>query len=90
MNFGEALDFLKKGFKVRRKDWGGYWFIGNCKIHEPVKHDHNIPVIAIKYQESIIFAKLKDGGYAPAQPYQADLLTEDWQVENSLHGGWLD
>ena len=34
----------------------------------------------IRLNEMIV-AKLKDGGgYAPAQPYQADLLADDWEL----------
>lgn len=76
LSFGGALKLLKEGKKVKRKDWGGYWFIakndGSLRGWEPGQ------VRAII--DEMIVAKLKDdGGYAPAQPYQADLLAEDWE-----------
>jgi hypothetical protein len=76
MNFGEALQALKEGKKVTRAIWGGYW-----ELQVDVQLDHykkeqfqkmNIP--------KFIVAVLKDGGVAPAQPYQSDLLAEDWQI----------
>lgn len=69
MNFGQALEALKEGKKVKRSFWGGYWKIEAYELYS-----------TNEYSEMII-AKLKDdGGYAPAQPYQADLLAEDWEV----------
>lgn len=69
MNFGEALQALKDGKKVTRSIWSGYW---------EMRH---VRTTAEEYDECImIMAFLKDGGVAPAQPYQSDLLAEDWQI----------
>lgn len=71
MNFGEAIEALKIGKKVKRKVWGGYWFLAENPIVVEGK-EHNTPLIV---------AVLKDnGGCAPGQAYQADILAEDWEV----------
>lgn len=80
MNFGEALQALKEGKRVKRSIWGGYWsLIKNAGIagHTPMLDGYTRTC----HIGEIIVATLKDnGGAAPAQPYQADLLSEDWQI----------
>lgn len=89
MNFGEALAALKEGKKISRAVWGGYWYL--CKNvvikHDPIEkeRDGNGPLSDIIGGDmpAIIIASLKEGkGIAPAQPYQEDLLAEDWQIIN--------
>lgn len=70
MNFGQALEELKKGKKVKRSFWGGYWFISKVPVDTELT----------EWIEPFIIARLKDGGWAPAQPYQGDLLANDWEV----------
>lgn len=72
LNFGQALMWLKEcpGARLKRKDWGGFWYMG-YSVNEYGQVD---------LRNKIIMAKLKDGGYAPAQPYQADLLATDWEL----------
>lgn len=68
MKFGEAVEALKQGKRVKRKNWGGYW-----SLEEWDK--------GLVRSVPFITAYLKDdGGYAPAQPYQTDVLAEDWEV----------
>ncbi|MGN4667996.1 Thoeris anti-defense Tad2 family protein [Bacillus cereus group sp. MYBK234-1] len=65
LSFGDALNELRAGKKVKRSIWGGYWRILNPFVQG----------------EDWIIAFLKDNkGYAPAQPYQADMLANDWMV----------
>ncbi|MED1403871.1 DUF2829 domain-containing protein [Bacillus mycoides] len=71
MNFGQALEVLKEGKKVKREHWGGYW----CKQALLGKQDTKLP----EWSGQFIVAAL-EGGYAPAQPYQADMFAEDWEV----------
>lgn len=66
MNFGQALEALKEGKKVKRAHWGGYWVIENWDK------------IDVEYVCPLIVAYLKDGRFAPASAYQEDLLAEDW------------
>jgi hypothetical protein len=74
MTFGEAVEALKRGEKVARAIWGGYWVAEMVQIV-----DHRIGA-RDEYNDMIV-AHLKDnGGIAPAQPYQADLLATDWKI----------
>jgi hypothetical protein len=67
--FGHAIEFLKEGHKVKRKDWGGYW-----KLEYWHKAEFEKP-------ELIIVAYLEDTGrYKPATTYQEHILAEDWEV----------
>lgn len=77
MTFGKAVDMLKQGKKVARKGWGGYWFIPD-DISIGTLVDEKTSLYASQSINKMILAKLKDGGYAPAQPYQADILADDW------------
>jgi hypothetical protein len=67
MNFGQAIEALKEGKKVARSIWGGYWV-----IEEWDKIDIGSTPLIVAY--------LKDGGFAPAQAYQADILAEDYEI----------
>jgi hypothetical protein len=76
LTFGQALELLKQGKKVRRAAWGGYWFFKKSVAVDVVHGDSMDSVQTMP----LIVAKLKDGGYASAQPYQADILANDWEV----------
>lgn len=69
LSFGKALEYLKDGYKIKRSSWGGYWFIDEKLIGKN-----------FVFGREVIVAKLKDGGYAPATPYQEDILAEDWEI----------
>lgn len=79
LNFGQALQFLKEGAKVKRANWRGYWFMSKeVDCHETLSDGY---VKGFKFMKGLIVAVLADnGGVAPAQPYQSDLLAEDWGV----------
>lgn len=72
LNFGQAIEVLKRGGKVKRKGWGGYWYIQDVTLHDMYPDTERI--------QNLIVASLKDGSYAPAQAYQGDLLAEDWEI----------
>ena len=77
MDFGEALQALKEGKKVKRSIWGGYWYLANDvdAMHKEVNETVGFDM------KSMIVAVLRDnGGTAPAQPYQSDILAEDWEI----------
>lgn len=75
LTFGQAIEYLKQGRRVKRKDWGGYWFMPR---HTTYVRDSDIGDRPIN---TTIFASLKDGGgYTVASPYQSDILAEDWEV----------
>lgn len=75
MNFGEALQALKNGFKVTRSVWGGYW-----QLYEEVQLLDHKKGIGCPIDKIIVAALRDGGGYAPATPYQEDLLAEDWSI----------
>jgi hypothetical protein len=83
MNFGEALQAMKEGKQIKRSIWGGHWYLA-----ENIEGSHDgiiscggsISTVGFEMPEMII-AVLRDGqGVAPAQPYQQDILAEDWQI----------
>lgn len=79
MNFGQALEYLKIGKRIKRKDWGGYWFLAETPECEQKKPDGYNQYFS--FNNGLIVAVLRDnGGCASAAPYQADLLAEDWEV----------
>jgi hypothetical protein len=81
MNFGEALQALKEGKKVTRSIWGGYWEFWNEPILNAESEIGNGYKKSCQFLNGLIVAVLKDnGGVAPAQPYQSDLLAEDWGI----------
>jgi hypothetical protein len=77
MTFSEALEELKSGKKIKRAHWCGYWFIDD----KVVISEDNESIDSPMFEAKMIIAKLKDNaGFAPAQAYQNDLLSEDWEV----------
>lgn len=83
MNFGEALQALKDGFKIRRSVWEGYWYLAE-NVHAQhmtvVSNDGSSGCHGFTMQYMIV-ACIKDGqGCAPAMPYQEDILSEDWYI----------
>jgi hypothetical protein len=79
MNFGQALEALKEGKRVKRAHWGGYWFFAkNPKAKQENPDGYHT---SFGFINGLIVAVLKDGGgCAPATPYQEDLLAEDWSI----------
>jgi hypothetical protein len=71
LTYGQAMEeLLVKGKLVTRKVWDGYWTVqtlGNL-TGEPAWHGR------------FIVAKLKNGGFAVASPYQEDMFARDWMV----------
>lgn len=68
MTFGEALEALKEGEVVARKEWYGCW-----KIEYVLNAD------TVEY-ENMIISHSHNGGISLAQPNQADLLARDWKI----------
>lgn len=82
LTFGQALQALKEGKSIKRSIWGGRWYLAkDARLSGPSPIGGGY-TMACQFS-NIIVAELKDnGGVAPAQPYQADLLAEDWEVVN--------
>lgn len=80
MDFGEALEALKNGLKVKRANWGGYWFVADNPVGGEWLDKESGSCRQFSFNQMIV-AKLKDnGGYVPPTAYQEDLLAEDWEV----------
>jgi hypothetical protein len=78
-DFGYALNCLKNGKKIKRAHWGGYWFLSKDPVARQ-KLDNGYEE-SFAFKNGLIVAVLKDnGGCAPAQAYQEDMLAEDWEV----------
>jgi hypothetical protein len=71
MTFSAALTLLKEGRRVKRAIWEGYWFIPQVTVY--------VCDVTEEPMSQMIVAACKDGSYAPATPYQADLLATDWE-----------
>jgi hypothetical protein len=71
LTYSQAMEkLLDEGKLVTRKVWDGYWTVqtlGNL-TGEPAWHGR------------FIVAKLKNGGFAVASPYQEDMFARDWMV----------
>lgn len=64
LTYEEAQSALKQGCYITRSIWGGYWRYQRVE-------GIDIPIIV---------AYKKNGERVPAQPYQEDLLAEDWMI----------
>lgn len=72
MNFGKALEFLKVGRKVNRQGWNGK--LMSVELQVPDAHS--------KMTFPYLFLNLAGGGKIPWTVSQADVLAEDWEVED--------
>ena len=72
MNFGEAIQAMKDGKRVRRKGWeNGTWitvdYIASCQPYIS-------PYISLGRDNSF-------DGHKPWYPSQEDMLAEDWEIK---------
>jgi Protein of unknown function (DUF2829) len=74
MNFGQAIEVLKKGGKVARKGWNGKGMFADVQFpDENSKMTH--PYIVMHIPEC------EEGWRAlPWQPAQVDVFAEDWII----------
>jgi hypothetical protein len=70
LNFGQAIEALKKGQKVARKGWNGkgMWLM----LQVPDTHS--------KMSLPYIYMKTADDHLVPWLASQTDVLAEDWEV----------
>lgn len=68
MNFGQALQALKDGYRVTREGWNGQgmWL----ELQVPDEHS--------KMTRPYVFMKTVDGDLVPWVASQTDLLSSDW------------
>lgn len=52
MNFGQALEELKKGNKIKLPSWGGYWELENGNV---MMHTKDGEVLDIRETENILY-----------------------------------
>lgn len=77
-SFGEAVKYLKRGYKVTRKGWNGkgmYLFKSpkmGCQMYEKYTGKE------INDLQEFIAMKTVDDTLVPWLPSQTDVLTEDW------------
>jgi hypothetical protein len=77
-DFPTALIELKRGKKITREIWAGYWvYLNDASIHSFNTFGQGAQT---KLTKGIIIAHKADGSFAPAMPYQEDMLAEDWIV----------
>lgn len=74
MNFGQAIEALKKGKKVARKGWNGkgMWL----RLIIPEKSDIDMGLENLPYIEM----KTADNKLVPWLASQTDMLSEDWTI----------
>jgi hypothetical protein len=83
MNFGEALQSLKDGFKVERAGWNGK---GMFLYHVPAQSYPAVTEIAKKQfgdmvpYGAYIAMKTAQNNVVPWLASQTDILAEDWQI----------
>lgn len=78
MNFGEAIEALKKGKKVTRSGWNGkgMWL----ELQVPDAHSKmTLPYIYLNYPPTIMYT---NGARVPWLASQTDVLMEDWMEYN--------
>ena len=76
MDFGAALQELKRGNKVARSGWNGkgLW----VELQTPDEHSKmTLPYIYINYPDD---AKTTPGAKVPWLASQTDMLAEDWSI----------
>ncbi len=79
MNFSDALNLIKQGFKLQRKGWNGknMWItICNDCVPYNLDYDKNIGFLPF------IIMKTVDNKLVPWLASQTDLLSEDWILLN--------
>ena len=79
MNFGEALEALKQGKKVKRAGWNGKGIY--IELQKPDQHSKmTLPYIYIVTNGLITDNPAAPKGVVPWLASQTDMLAEDWEV----------
>ena len=88
MNFGQAVEALKKGERVARKGWNGKGMYAvympgypeGIAVNEVTRKQHNLPEGSVlKYRPYLqLWTAQKD--VAMWTPSGSDILAEDWEV----------
>ena len=78
MPFEIAFDSLRRGLRIKRADWKGYWVYLNDISLTSFNGQGEGAITKVK--QGIIIAHKADGTYVPAAPTQDDMLAVDWEV----------
>jgi hypothetical protein len=79
MNFSEALNLIKKGKKLQRKNWNGKdMWITVCYSYTVHDVPFNIDWNAERKMLPFIIMKTVDNNIVPWLASQTDILAEDW------------
>lgn len=72
MNFASALFSLKRGHKIRRRHWKGYWVLTKDEsgIEHVMMHCHDGRVIDIRDSEDIIYTL-------------ENIACDDWEIADT-------
>jgi hypothetical protein len=79
MNFGKAIELLKKGYKVARKGWNGKGIF----IELQVPDEHSKMTQPYIYIDTLGLQTANPNapkGRVPWLASQTDMLAEDWEV----------
>ena len=83
LNFGEALELLKQGFKIQRKGWNGKNMFLVLESNFKVKLFENPRMEGYRNFEPAIVMFTADKKWQPGWlASQPDMLSSDWQVVN--------
>ena len=79
MNFGEALEALKAGYKCRRAGWNGKGIY--IELQKPDEYSKmTLPYIYIVTTQLIADNPAAPKGVVPWLASQTDMLAEDWEI----------
>ena len=71
MNFASALFALRRGHKIKRKHWTGYWILENNEVY---MHTFDGKVINIRESEDILYTL-------------ENMACNDWEIADDDHAG---
>ena len=69
MNFASALFALRRGHKIKRKHWTGYWILENNEVY---MHTFDGKVINIRESEDILYTL-------------ENMACDDWEIADDDH-----
>ncbi len=76
-NFGEAIKYLKRGYKLKRKGWNGKGIY--IEMQTPDEHSKmTLPYVYIVTNGLVSDNPLSPRGAVPWLASQTDMLAEDW------------
>lgn len=95
MNFGEALDALKRGDKITRDGWNGEGMFvvlqkgypDGIAINKNTAEATGIPEGTVCAFRPYLMLRSVDGSFVPWVPSVSDVLAEDWRAAGGALSG---